>query len=462
MDAIRAGCPDMADMIGGADLTRKSHAWDTAKISEHHAIIPTTRVPVEGDLSGSEKKIYRLICARYALQFLQDFEYEETSVEFDAGGELFTTAGRTVINLGWQGWDKQDEPDGHIGLEEKGENAGDGGDGKTREPDAPDGANRQNTPDILPAVRQGDEGTVRTLVLEKTTKPPSPYSYHSLLSAMNNIHVFVKDPGIRAKLKEIQGIGTEATQENIIGVLFKRGYIVKKKKQVVSTELGRLLIDVLSAGKASALVRPDMTALWEKRVGEIEAGSETLEAFVSDVADTVKDMLSERLEIPSDINGMPGVTRKHKCLTDGCDGYLRHIAPPKKSPFFSCPVCRKTFNDIGGAPVPRKEWTGEIVDAPCPLNCGKNARRFEGKYGYYWKCLCSPDVTFKDSGGVPAVREERTETKCPVSGCKGKAIRLTSKKDGRAFWKCGVCGNFFDDADGEPGLHGKSGKKRKK
>jgi transposase-like protein len=187
-------------------------------------------------------------------------------------------------------------------------------------------------------------------------------------------------------------------------------------------------------------------------VTEIEAGSETLEVFVADVAGMVKDIMSDRLEIPSGIADMPGVTKKHKCLTEGCAGYLRHVAPPKKSPFFSCPVCKKTFNDICGAPAPRKEWAGEIVEAPCPMDCGKNARRFEGKYGYYWKCLCSPDVTFKDVDGAPAVRETRTEAKCPVGGCKGKAVRLASKKDGSAFWKCGVCGNFFDDVDGKPSL----------
>jgi DNA topoisomerase-3 len=279
---------------------------------------------------------------------------------------------------------------------------------------------------------------------------------------MNNIHVFVKDPEIRAKLKEVQGIGTEATQENIIGVLFKRGYLAKKKKLVVSTELGKLLIDILSTGKASVMTSPDMTALWEKRMADIEGGGETLEAFVADVAEMVKNIISDRLEIPSGISGMPGVTKKRKCLTEGCDGYLRHIAPPKKSPFFSCPVCNKTFNDAGGVPAPKKEWEGEVVEVPCPFNCGKKARRFEGKYGYYWKCLCSPDVTFKDVGGAPMVREERAEAKCPVTGCKGKAVRLESKKDGRGFWKCGVCGNFFDDAEGKPALRERKGGKGRK
>jgi DNA topoisomerase IA len=70
IDAIRAGCPELSAMLGGVDLARKSPAWNSGKISEHHAIIPTTRVPIEGSLSDSGRKIYGLICARYALQFL--------------------------------------------------------------------------------------------------------------------------------------------------------------------------------------------------------------------------------------------------------------------------------------------------------------------------------------------------------------------------------------------------------
>jgi hypothetical protein len=106
-----------------------------------------------------------------------------------------------------------------------------------------------------------------------------------------------------------------------------------------------------------------------------------------------------------------------------------------------------------------KEPDGEIIEAPCPLNCGGNARRFSGKYGFYWKCFCSPDVVFKDEGGVPAVKESRVEAACPVKGCSGKAVRLASKKDGRLFWKCPKCGGFYDDADGKPAIREKKEKK---
>jgi DNA topoisomerase-3 len=233
---------------------------------------------------------------------------------------------------------------------------------------------------------------------------------------MNGIHAYVKDPVIKAKLRELQGIGTEATQEGILSTLFERGYIEKKKKQVISTALGRLLIDLLtgdSGSKASVLVYPDMTALWEQKMGDIEGGGVSLESFVAEVAGMVREILEGNLNIPPDI---PGLERK-------------------------------------------KETDGEIIEAPCPLGCGANARRFSGKYGFFWKCHCSPDVIFKDTDGVPVVKEVRVETPCPTKGCSGKAVRLVSKKDGRPFWKCPKCGKFFDEEGGKPAMREKKEKK---
>ncbi|MDR1648898.1 MAG: hypothetical protein LBR71_01440 [Synergistaceae bacterium] len=151
----------------------------------------------------------------------------------------------------------------------------------------------------------------------------------------------------------------------------------------------------------------------------IEGGDVSLESFVAEVTGMVREILEGNLNIPSDI---PGLER-------------------------------------------RKEPDGEIVETPCPLNCGANARRFAGKYGFFWKCRCSPDVVFKDVDGVPVIKEARIEAQCPVKadktgkGCSGKAVRFVSKKDGRLFWKCDKCGAFFDDIDGKPAIREKKGKK---
>jgi hypothetical protein len=172
-------------------------------------------------------------------------------------------------------------------------------------------------------------------------------------------------------------------------------------------------------------------------------------------------MISDELAVPPDISETLGVLRLQKCLTENCGGFLRRIQKSGKSAFFSCPLCHATFNDENGVPIPRKKQSGETPEAPCPLSCGRNARRYEGRYGYFWKCSCSPDITFKDVDGVPVIREERTQAQCPVAGCKGRAARFT-RKGGGFFWKCGVCGNFFDDADGMPVMRERRGGKKRK
>jgi hypothetical protein len=86
----------------------------------------------------------------------------------------------------------------------------------------------------------------------------------------------------------------------------------------------------------------------------------------------------------------------------------------------------------------------------------------KGQYGFFWKCDCSPDLTFKDVDGKPVVREERPKAKCPVKKCKGTAEQYKAKSDGRLFWKCGTCGNLFDDADGKPVVREKKGKGKNK
>jgi DNA topoisomerase-3 len=403
MNTVRLSCPPLSDMWAGIDLSRKNSAWNSAKVEEHHAIIPTTKAPHEGTLSEKERKIYELVCARYVLQFLSEYEYEETTIDFEANKEVFRATGRTVINLGWQGWDRKDEP---YGGSKREKTQKDEGDGEASDED------ERDTPDILPSVRQGESGLVQAYAAEKTTKPPKPYSYHSLLAAMNGIHVYVKDPQIKAKLRELQGIGTAATQEGIISTLFDRGYIYRKKKEIFPTDLGKLLIDLLSE-RASALVYPDMTALWEGRMSDIEKGA-PLESFVTEVAGMVREIISGSLDIPADI---PGMER-------------------------------------------RKSSSGEIIDTPCPLGCGGSARRYEGKYGLFWKCSCSPGLTFKGVNGGPVVKEQQVEAKCPMPGCKGKAARLAGKKDGHLFWMCHVCGNFFDDIGGVPALRERGKKAR--
>ena len=427
LEAIEAGCPEVRSLLKNVDINRKSPAWDDSHVTEHHALIPTSKVPVRNSLSENECKIYDLICIRYALQFLPDHEYRETTVEFEAAGERFRTSGREVLVPGWKNWGKSEEG----------------------EADSSDDCEKSS----FPVVAVGESGAVIPRVEEKMTTPPKRFTYDGLITAMNSIYLYVKDPEIRKQLKELDGIGTSATQESVVGLLFERGYIEKRKKgraptQLYSTPAGQTLIDLLSAGKGAALVKPDLTAIWERKMTQIEKGELELNAFVSEVAAMVREIVEAPLIVPE----ISGATRRRKCLTEGCEGYLRHIAKNKDS-FFACSVCGSTFTDRCGEPIERRQRNGETVEkieADCPLGCGKKARRWEGPYGFFWKCNCSPSLFFKDLDGKPVVREERPKDKCPVKGCKGTAEQFKTKDGARLFWKCGTCRNIFNDVQEKP------------
>ena len=455
LDAVRLGCPDMEDMMSGIVSGRKSPAWNDSRVTEHHAVVPTMRVPLPDALSEKERKIYELVCARYVMQFLPDYEYEETILEFEVSGKKFRATGRTVLDIGWQGWETMNKDEKKAKSEKDAEN----GDCAKAEGEAADEPDEQGEPgangddgaiQTLPQVREGETGDARGTLGEKRTKPPKAYTYHGLIRDMNNVHTYVQDAGIKAKLKEVGGIGTSATQESVISTLFARAYLEKKKKNIHPTEFGKHLISILSGGRAAVIVKPNMTALWERKMSDIENG-EPLEPFIDEVADMVRGIISDRLVIPSDI---PGMRHLEKCMKLDCDGFLRHISKPGKRPFFSCPVCRSTFGDENGKPVPAKEFKkgGEAVTAPCPLGCGGSAKRFSGKYGHFWKCTCSPDVTFKDVDGKPVVKTPLTKAACPLAGCKGEAVQMKTKQDGRLFWLCHTCANFFDEEGGLPAI----------
>jgi DNA topoisomerase-3 len=235
-----------------ANTRLQSRVWNDAKIAAHHAIIPTSSKVNVQEMSEIDRKIYDLIRRRYLAQFYPPHEYEQTQIEARFGAERFTAIGRVPVVTGWRA----------VFVE-----ASD-----------PDEENREAS--SLPAIAVGDVlDCLSAEVQAKQTQPPAHYTEGTLIQAMKSVAKLVTDARLKQILRDTAGIGTEATRASIIETLVQREYVVRqgRKKGLVSTTKGRMLIDVLPA----PVKDPAMTALWEQALEEIAAGRAPLAPFMN-------------------------------------------------------------------------------------------------------------------------------------------------------------------------------------
>ncbi|KXW57326.1 DNA topoisomerase 3 [Ferrovum myxofaciens] len=230
--------------------------YDSAKVTEHHAIIPTMKKPWSG-LSGKHLDAYRLVAKRFILGLLPDHEYHETVAAFTVDGRTFSVKGEVDLNSA-QAW---------IALTQK----------KTKAP--------------LPAIANGEKVTVNAVkVNQGKTSPPKRYTEASLCQDMASVAKFVTDPVIKARLKENDGIGTPATWQSIIETLKNRRYIEPMgKKQIVSTDFGKELVKTISPN----LMAPGLTALWEIALESVAKGGMKPEEFMARATTFVTQRVNE-------------------------------------------------------------------------------------------------------------------------------------------------------------------------
>lgn len=235
----------------------KSHKGyvNDAKVSDHHAIIPTEEPLVLSSLSDKERKLYDLIAKRFLAVLMPAFEYEETKVIAEIGGETFTAKGKTVQSQGWKAvYDMAEEDD-------------------EQEDD------RDQT---LPALQKGDTLAVRTLTeTSGQTKPPARFNEGTLLSAMENPSAFMQgeEKGLVKTLGETGGLGTVATRADIIEKLFNSFLIEKKGQDIFITSKGKQLLQLVPEDLKS----PALTAEWEQKLSAIAAGKLKSAVFIKDM-----------------------------------------------------------------------------------------------------------------------------------------------------------------------------------
>lgn len=262
---------DLAAPLLGQPLPLSKRIIDNNKISDHHAIIPTEgNLRLEG-LTPDELRVFRLVALRFLAVFYPPYRYAVTKVltqvqtEANPQGELFASRGQEVLQAGWQAvyqqlqaWEAAEGPPKKSAALKKG--------GKEEEQQ-------------LPSLQEGQQAQVLAVKSSrKKTQPPKPYTEAGLLSAMENAGRFVEDEALREQLKE-NGLGTPATRAAIIERLLKVGYIRRQGKNLLPTEKGERLMEVVPP----ELKSPETTGKWERGLSAIAGGRMTDEVFMASI-----------------------------------------------------------------------------------------------------------------------------------------------------------------------------------
>lgn len=243
--------PLTAPLLSGR-IEKCKKVFDNAKVTDHHAIIPTGQSPAS--LVGDERKLYHLIAQRFIAVFYPDCRFMTTTVLGDVDGREFKATGKVITSPGWrdvyasQGTDKEKEE----------------GDGDDR---------------ILPPFAVGESGPQEPSLLKKTTQPPKYYTEGTLLRAMESAGKTVDDEELRDAMKE-NGIGRPSTRASIIETLFKRRYIARSRKSITATQAG---IDLINTIKEELLKSAKLTGLWENKLRRIERGDYSAAQFIDEL-----------------------------------------------------------------------------------------------------------------------------------------------------------------------------------
>ena len=260
------------------------HSVDNAKITDHHAIIPTGETP--SGLSTDETTIYQMVVNRFVEAFSPNSEEERMLVQFTDGTNTFTWKAYRQISLGWKAVQK----------------------GKEVEAEKKEDSDEQ----VLPSLPDLTEGEVLSLVsaeiIEHKTKPKPLYTEATLLSAMENAGKEVKEDDKRKVMAEC-GIGTPATRANIIETLILRDYIRRDKKSIIPTEKGLAVYEIV---KDKKIANAEMTGAWELALAAIEAGKMPSDKFSQGINSYVGTICEELLSLSSEQKSYP-VYRCPKC-----------------------------------------------------------------------------------------------------------------------------------------------------
>jgi len=268
--------------IGGKALKKSKRVFDSSKVTDHHAIIPTGIIPQ--NLSDAEQKVFDLVARRFIGVFLPDCKFSTTTVLGSVGVDSvdaieFKVTGKEILDPGWRVVRGERK-------EERGEKNDEGNDEEKKQ------ADEERT---LPTFVKGESGDHQPTLTEKWTTSPPYYTEATLLRAMETAGKFVEDETLRAAMKE-NGIGRPSSRAGIIETLFKRHYIRREKKRLVATPTGIELIDLI---REELLKSCELTGIWEKKLRDIEAKKYDPQQFINELKQQVTDIVHDVMSDPT-------------------------------------------------------------------------------------------------------------------------------------------------------------------
>lgn len=249
--------------LEGKKLNKSKKVFDSAKVTDHHAIIPTGVHPQ--NLSDMERKVFDLVARRFIAVFYPDCKFSTTTVLGEVDKIEFKVTGKQILDAGWRVVFGQSTP------ADKGE----------------DEIRNEDEERVLPLFVEGESGPHQPDLNEKWTQPPKPYTEATLLRAMETAGKLVDNEELRDALKE-NGIGRPSTRAAIIETLFKRKYIRKERKNLIATSTGIELIQLIHE---ELLKSAELTGLWEKKLREIEKQKYEPRAFLEELKQMVREIV---------------------------------------------------------------------------------------------------------------------------------------------------------------------------
>ena len=288
--------------IGGKPLKKTKRVFDSSKVTDHHAIIPTGVIP-QG-LSDAERKVFDLVARRFIGVFLPDCKFSTTTVLGEVDSIEFKVTGKEILDPGWRVVIPTSDPSRSGGEAEMAEDQREG----TLDSNAPSRSGEEGGG--LPTFVKGESGEHKPTLTEKMTTPPPYYTEATLLRAMETAGKFVEDETLRAAMKE-NGIGRPSSRASIIETLFKRHYIRRERKRLVATPTGIELIDLI---REDLLKSCELTGIWEKKLRDIEHQKYDAQQFINELKQQVTDIVRDVMSDPTNrrITVMPPEEEKKK------------------------------------------------------------------------------------------------------------------------------------------------------